>query len=297
MVDQVVLTGHRPATSVGRPGLRRPRVNGWALLVLPGLIFTLIAFGWPLAEVLVRSFGGEGAAHNYSVTFTTPAYRSALVSTLLTSAAVTVSCLVIGYPYAYLMAMSRRTELLLALILLPIWTSFLVRTYAWQIWLQDTGVINTTLQKLGIIDDPLELIRNRLGVTIGMTGILLPFAILPLYTVMRRIDRELVRAAENLGARPSVAFRRVFVPLSLPGVYSAALLVFVLALGFYIAPAILGGTSSPTLSTVIVDKVQRELDFHTASAIGITLLAVAIVVLTLGSRVVRIRDVFGGGAP
>ncbi|WP_203337595.1 ABC transporter permease [Nocardioides limicola] len=245
----------------------------------------------------MRSFGGDGAVQNYGVFFDSPIYFRALNSTLITSASVTLSCLLIGYPYAYLMSQSRRTELLLAIVLLPIWTSFLVRTYAWQIWLQDTGVINSTLLRMGVIDEPLSLIRTNLGVVIGMTGILLPFAILPMFTVMRRIDRELVRAAENLGAKPRIAFRRIFVPLSLPGVYSGCLLVFVLALGFYIAPAILGGTSSPTLSTLIIDKVQRELDFHTASALGVTLLLIALVAVAIGSRVVRIRDVFGGGAP
>lgn len=282
-------------TADSRTSTRPPRVNRWAWLALPGLIFLAVSFGWPLLDVVRRSLSGAGPAQTYGVLVREGVYVTALVSTLVTAAVVTASCIVIGYPYAYLMALSKRSELLLAIVLLPIWTSFLVRTYAWQIWLQDSGVINRALQWLGLTDEPVELIRNRLGVTVGMTGILLPFAILPMYTVMRRIDLELLRAAQNLGARPATAFRTVFLPLSLPGVYSGAILVFVLGLGFYIAPAVLGGTSSPMVSTLIIDKVQRELDFGTGSALGVTLLVVALATVALGSKLVRIRDVFGGG--
>ena len=166
----------------------------------------------------------------------------------------------------------RVAGLLLIAVLLPFWSSLLVRTFAWQVILRDTGIINTFLIDLGVISEPLTLIRTTGGVIIGMSHILLPFMVLPIYAVMRRIDPEFGRAAANLGASPASAFLRVFVPLSLPGVVAGCLLVFVLALGFYITPALLGGLRDQMISQLIVQQVQQRLDWGFGTAMSVLLM-------------------------
>ena len=207
----------------------------------------------------------------------------------------TLACLAIGYPYAYLMRLAtpRWAGVLLIAVLVPFWSSLLVRTYAWQVILRDTGLINSTLVGWGVIDQPLDLYQTTTGVLLGMTQILLPFMVLPLFTTMSRIDPELTKAAANLGASPTRAFLRVFLPLSIPGVLAGSLLVFVLALGFYITPALLGSPTDTMLSAFIATRVQQQLDWGLASAMAVVLVGITLVVLFLASRVIRVRDVFG----
>ncbi|MGI5126833.1 ABC transporter permease [Pseudonocardia sp. CA-107938] len=280
-------------------GTRKPRrrVDGWLWVALPGAVFLAVFFGYPLATVLLRSLTDPSPA-NYEVFAHSPAYLKILLQTFQISALVTIGCLVLGYPYAYLMAKAGGVwqSVLFAIVLLPIWTSFLVRSVAMQVWLQDTGVLNKVLMALGLTDGPVPLIRNTFGVTIGMTQILLPYLILPLYSVMRRVDPALVRAAASLGASPKRAFLRAYVPQTLPGVYSGGLLVFVLSLGFFIVPAILGGTEGSMIAKAIVDLVGKS-QFGIASTLAVTLLAATFLILAIGSRFVRIRDVVGGGTP
>ncbi|HEY3407282.1 MAG TPA: ABC transporter permease, partial [Propionicimonas sp.] len=207
----------------------------------------------------------------------------------------TIACLLIGYPYAYLMAIvpQRVAGMLLIAVLVPFWSSLLVRTFAWEVILRDTGLVNSVLRALGLITEPLPLIRNTFSVIVGMTQILLPFMVLPLYTVMQRIDPELTRAAANLGAPPFSAFRRVFLPLSFPGIAAGALLVFVLALGFYITPTILGSPRETMISRFIADQVQQRLNWGLATAMAVVLMILTFVVLAIASRFVRLKDVYG----
>lgn len=273
-------------------GLRHP--NGWTVLLLPGVVFLAAFFGFPLLEIALRSVNDPGP-ENYAVFLESPLYARVLGTTLRTAFIVTVVCLVLGYPYAYVMhqAGPRLAAVLAVAVLLPFWSSLLVRTYAWTVLLQDSGVINDILRQLGIVDEPLALMRNALGVTIGMTQILLPFMVLPIYAVMRRIDPDLTPAAASLGAPPFAAFRRVFLPLSIPGVLAGSMLVFVLALGFYITPALLGSPRDSMLSELIVNKVSQQLDFGVGSALAMVLLVVTLVLLWAASRFVRLRDAFG----
>lgn len=276
-----------PSTRSSRPGSSAERW-GWAALVVPAVAFAAVFFLVPLAEMAVRSVT-EPSAANYSDFFAASAYVRVLGQTFRTALVVTVCCVVLGYPYAYAM---RRTHglgfaLLCMMLLLPFWSSLLVRSFAWITLLQDTGVINRALMSLGVIDHPLSLIRNSLGVTIGMTHIMLPYMVLPLYAVMARIDLSLTDAAASLGASPVRAFRRVFLPLSLPGLAAGALLVFVLSLGFYITPALLGGPQNVLIGQLIADQVTTNVNFGFASAIGIVLLAVTLVVLGVGARLLR----------
>jgi len=280
-----------------RRSLRDLTGNRWSLLVLPGVVFLAVFFLAPLVMMSLRSVTDpqDAGLSNYTRFFADEAYLRVLLNTFWIALVSTVTCLVVGYPFAYLMTVvsGRVAGLLLIAVLLPFWSSLLVRTFAWQVILRDTGIINRFLLDLGLISSPLTLIRTTLGVILGMSHILLPFMVLPLYAVMRRIDPEYGRAAANLGAPPMSAFLRVFVPLSLPGVVAGCLLVFVLALGFYITPALLGGLHDQMISQLIVQQIQQRLDWGFGTAMSVVLMVITLVILFVASRLVRLRDVFG----
>jgi putative spermidine/putrescine transport system permease protein len=282
-----------------RSGLRLP-ANRWALLVLPASAFLVVFFLVPLIEMSARSVTepADAGLSNYARFFEQEAYVRVLANTFWIAIITTAVCLLIGFPFAYLMTVApgRIAGLLLIAVLLPFWSSALVRTFAWQVILRDTGIINGFLLDLGLVSEPLPLIRTTAGVVIGMTHILLPFMVLPIWAVLRRIDPEYSRAASNLGASPATAFRRIVLPLSLPGVLAGCLLVFVLALGFYITPALLGGPRDQMISQLIVEQVQRQLDWGFAAAMSVLLLALTFALLFAASRFVRLRDVFASAA-
>ncbi|MGB1251031.1 MAG: ABC transporter permease [Candidatus Promineifilaceae bacterium] len=277
-----------------RPALK---FNRWAWLLLPALLFLAIFFIYPLYEILQRSVTEpELGLGNFVEFFESPVFSTVLLNTLKMSFYVMFFCLLIGYPYAYLMNHSspRLAGLLLIAVLIPFWSSILVRTYAWTVILQRTGVINTMLEALGIIEKPLKLLRNFPGIVIGMTHILLPFMVLPVYSVMQGIDKDLVTAAESLGARPIRAFREIFLPLSLPGVYAGSLLVFIVALGYYITPALLGSPKETMMGAMVVQQVQQILDWGMGSALGVVLLITTLIILAVVGRIVNINEVLGG---
>ena len=275
-------------------GLRPDR---WSLLAVPAILFLVFFFLVPLLTMGVRSVTDPPGAglSNYEKFFAEQAFVRILINTFWVALLSTVVCLFVGYPFAYLMTITsgRVAGLLLIAVLLPFWSSLLVRTFAWQVILRDTGIINRFLLDLGVIDEPLTLIRTTSGVIIGMSHILLPFMVLPLYAVMRRIDPEFGRAAANLGATPATAFFRVFLPLSLPGILAGCLLVFILALGFYITPALLGGLRDQMISQLIVQQIQQRLDWGFGTAMSVLLVGITFVILFVMSRAVRLRDVFG----
>jgi putative spermidine/putrescine transport system permease protein len=232
---------------------------------------------------------------NYLVFTHSTVYGRTLGTTFLTATVVTAVCLLLGYPYAYAMhqARKRAAAILGTFVLLPFWSSPLVRSFAWAALLEENGIINGLLLRLGSIEAPLPLMRNTFGVAVGMSHILLPFMVLPLYAAMRRVDRDLIAAAHSLGAHPSAAFRRVFLPLSLPGVLAGSLLVFVLALGFFIVPAMLGSPRNAMFSELIVTEVTLLLKFGVGSAMAMVLLGITLGLLWLGSRAVRIDQMIG----
>jgi len=269
-------------------------VGGWGLLALPGIAFLLVFFVLPIAGMIARSFTDPSPA-NYREFLESVVYRRSLLYTLRVAFTVTLICVALGFPWAYLMHNARHQlrVVLTALVLIPFWSSLLVRTYAWTALLRPSGVVNYALIRAHLVHSPLSLMGNTIGTTIGMTQILLPFMVLPLFAVMRRIDEDLVPAAKGLGATPAKAFLWVFVPLTLPGLYAGALLVFVLSLGFYITPAVLGSLQSPMFSQVIVDQVTALLRFGFSSALSVILLVVTILLIWLGSRLVRITQAVG----
>jgi putative spermidine/putrescine transport system permease protein len=219
-------------------------------------------------------------------------YRDVIARTFAISASVTLICLLLGYPLAYWIATAppRTSRMLMLMVLLPFWTSLLVRTTAWVVVLQGGGVVNSLLGWLGLVDPqhPLELIHNRIGVLIAMTHILLPFMVLPIYSVMKGIPPNYMRAAASLGAPPASAFLRVYLPLSLPGVSAGGLLVFILALGYYITPALVGGPQDQMLSYFIAYFASQVTNWGMAAALSATLLVLVLLLYALYHRLVGI---------
>ncbi len=212
------------------------------------------------------------------------ANRQILVRTFVISGVVTLSCILIGLPYAMLMASTDgwRRQALLAAVLLPLWTSLLVRTAAWFILLQDNGPVNDVLRAVGI--GPLPLIFNRTGVVVAMTHVLLPFMVLPIYSVLLGIPRNLMQAAGSMGAHPVRAFLEVLLPLCARGIVAGALLVFMAAIGYYITPALIGGPQDQMISSVIAFYALQTANWGMASALGLVLLAVIVVLYAVYHR-------------
>lgn len=294
-----VITG-RPAVRV-EPGIRRlylRRQLGLFLLLVPALILLLALFVYPIARLLVTSVYDQGVLtlQHYERIVQVDLYLRVMRTTFTIALQVTAICLLLGYPLAYFLSSVRvRTaRLLLILVLIPFWTSILVRTYAWMVLLQRQGVINRWLIELGLIEEPLRMMYNRIGVLVGMVHVLLPFMVLPAFAVMRGIDRDLIRAAQNLGASPFQAFLRVFFPLSLPGVAAGSLLVFILALGFFITPALMGGRTDIMIAQLMEDQIRTQLNFPFAAALGTVLLAVTLVIFAVYNRLLGLDKIFGG---
>ncbi len=219
--------------------------------------------------------------------------------TMFMSLVITISCILLGYPVAWILANlpMRTANLLMILVLLPFWTSLLVRTSAWKVMLQQQGVINDVLVWLGLVDDAARLImiNNQFGTIVAMTHILLPFMILPLYSVMQTIPPSYLRAAKSLGATNWTAFWRVYFPQSVPGIGAGSILVFILAIGYYITPEIVGGTTGTFISNRIAYHISSSLNWGLAAALGAILLAVVLVLYWLYDRIVGIDKVKLGG--
>lgn len=216
-------------------------------------------------------------------------YGRILARTFGISAVVTLWCLVLGYPLAYWLSIlpARQANVLMILVLVPFWTSILVRVAAWIVLLQSGGLVNGALQGLGMIEQPLQLLFNRTGVTIAMVHILLPFMILPLYSVMKSVPPTYLRAAVSLGSPPLAAFFRVYVPQTYPGIGAGALLVFILSIGYYVTPALLGGADDQMLSYYVAQYTNVDVNWGMAAALGTLLLAATLVLYGVYRRVVK----------
>ncbi len=264
--------------------------DGWSLVVLPTVAVLAVFFLLPLATVLWRSFTmPEVGFGNYTEIATGSTYRSVLLNTAEMAAWTTVISVVLGYPYAYLMVRvgdGLRTLLLLCVVV-PFWTSLLVRTFAWILVLQDTGLVNEALVGSQLVEAPIPLIRTMQGVVIGMVHILLPYFVMPMYAQMHKIDQSLLTAAESLGAPPRQAFWRVFFPLSMPGLISGATLVFLLALGFYVTPALLGSGSTLVIGELIVQQISGVLNWGIGSALAVGLLVMTLLLLAVLAKFTR----------
>lgn len=274
----------------------RLRAERSRLLLLPAIVYLLLLFAYPIVQWLSRSFFDPSPTlRHVQHLIDTPVYLQVLANTIKTSFVVTVLSLVLGYPVAYYLTIlpPRRRSLVLLLVLLPFWTSFLVRSFAWMLLLQYTGIINRTLRALGLINEPLPLMYNSFGVTIGMVHVLMPYAILSMFAVMQGIDRNLLLAASTLGARPWPAFYRVFLPLSVPGVAAGALLVFIMALGFFITPALLGSPQETLISQSIQQQIGLTLNWGFGALLALTLLVSTLLIYWLYARTVGLESLWG----
>ena len=259
------------------------------LLLAPGVFVLLIAFVAPITLLLSRSVFDRGfTAEHYVRLFAVPQYLEVLGFSLELAAFTTLITLILGYPYAYVLTIAPPLwqATLIAVVLLPFWTNILVRCYSWMLILQTKGVLNTALVDwLGITERSVPMMYNIVGVTVGMVHYLLPPMVLILFSIMRSIDRNLVEAAEGLGASPLRAFWRVFVPLSMPGVRAASVLVFVLSLGFFVTPALLGGRKDVTIAMLIETQINELVNWGFGSALAVVLLAVTVAGLLIYYKV------------
>ena len=268
--------------------MRFPRLaggTGWMLL--PALTVILLFFVAPVIALLLRSvLEPEPGLGNYAELVGSSTYLRIFLNTFLVSGLVTLVSLAIGFPVAWALAIMPRGlgRIVFAIMLLSMWTNLLARTYAWMVLLQRTGVINKTLLGLGLIDQPLALVNNLTGVTIGMTYIMLPFIILPLYGAIRGIDPAILQAAAICGASRWQALTRVFLPLAAPGMVAGALMVFVMSLGYFVTPALLGGTANMMLAELIAQFVQSLVNWGMGGAAALVLLVVTLALYALQLR-------------
>lgn len=276
--------------SAGRGGLSSGNA-GAAILLVPALAILALTFVAPLGRLLLLSLSGSGGPLSaYAELLQDDVYVRVFRNTIVLGLMVTALTLAIGFPVAFGLThlTPRWRALLFACVLLPLWISVLVRTFAWMLLLETNGPINRVVTGLGLTDKPLPLLFNTSGVVIGMVHVLLPYAVLPIYAALVRIDPALLRASEGLGASRLTTFRRIVLPLSARGVATAATFVLLLSLGFFVTPALLGGPGDTTLPILIDGFVNERLNWPLASAASVTLLALAATVIAAASRFVPV---------
>jgi putative spermidine/putrescine transport system permease protein len=267
------------------------------LLLTPALVMVVVLLIMPLCWLALQSVQTEEgfSLANYIRIFQETIYWDTFALTFKISFMVTILSIVMGFPIAY--AASRLqgfwANLILICVILPFWTSVLVRAYAWLVLLQRRGLVNQTLMDLGIIDQPLTLMHNTTGTVIGTLHVMLPFMVLPLYSVMKKIPQDLMQASESLGAKPFYTFRRVFLPMAAPGIMAGSILVFVICLGFFITPELLGGGRTILVSMLVQRNVELYHAWGAASAVGLVLLFVVFLIFWGINRFIPIERILG----
>lgn len=264
--------------------------------ILLVLVILVIPVGWLFYVSFVGADGGF-SLENYERMVSSRSYLRIFVTTFQVSFLTTAICVVIGYPLAYFLAQlpPRLASLCMIAVLLPFWTSLLVRTYAWLVLLQRQGLVNDWGIALGLWDEPIKMVHNMTGTLIGMVHIMLPFLILPTYAAMKAISPDYTKAAANLGATPRTAFWTVYFPLSTPGLFAGTLMVFILCLGFFVTPAILGGGKVIMVSMKIVSNIELFVNWGAASALGVVLLVLTAAILWIASRFLKLDQIATGG--
>tara|TARA_B100000787_G_scaffold70480_2_gene51837 strand:- start:278 stop:1186 length:909 start_codon:yes stop_codon:yes gene_type:complete len=269
-------------------------------LTSPAVLCVLTIMVIPVAWLFYLSFiGSDGnfSLEHYQRMLDSKSYARIFFTTFKVSLLTTVICVFIGYPLAYFLSQlpTRVANICMLSVLLPFWTSLLVRTYSWLVLLQRKGIINQVGMDMGFWDEPLKLVHNLSGTLIGMVHIMLPFLILPLYASMKSIPQDYMKASSNLGATPTQSFWQVFFPLSMPGLMAGSLIVFILSLGFFVTPAILGGGKVIMVAMQITSNIELFFDWGAASALGVVLLVMTFTVLFIASKLMRLDNVLGGG--
>jgi ABC-type spermidine/putrescine transport system permease subunit I len=294
------MTGAAAALTTASIAARRAPRNRTLLLLAPAIATLVFMFLMPLALFFVRTFAEfDGSTVEFidqaRDLLLSQAYLTALGTTNWISLIVTVATLLIGYPIAYYVATSTGVgvSVVVLSIVLPYFTSIIVRTFSWMVLLGEHGLVNETLLTTGLIGTPLPLMYNRLGVLVGMSYVLLPYMVLTLYAAMRAIDPSLLRASAGLGASGFYTFWRVYLPLSLHGVVSGALIVYILSIGFFITPALMGGQHDIVIAMLIDRSLEVAVDWPSAALMSLTLLLVTLVLYALYYRITDIRRLIG----
>lgn len=272
----------------------RTSLTPW-LLLLPLAIYLLIFFVVPLVQVALMSVTEpRPGLGNYERVLTSALYRKVFLNTFSTALLVTVCCLLVGYPLAYLMAHTtpRRAMLILLLVTMSFWTSFLVRTYAWMVLLGRNGPMSWVFLQLGF-EEPPQMLFTRFASTLAMVHILAPYMIMNIYSVMRKIDPSLIRSAESMGARGLSLLRHVYLPLTAPGIANGSVLVFVICLGFYVTPVLLGSPREQMVAGLIGRQIEEFLAFGPGSAMAMVLLVATLVVLAIYHRRFGLDKLYG----
>ncbi len=293
------------ATDIAASGTRRKmftignrQEQVYWLFILPVLLGLLVFFLLPLLQVFWISVSDPGlGADNYLALFQSRAIRKVVLTTLRICTLTTLLSVMIGYLIAFTVAIAppRTRSILMFAILVPFWMSVLVRAFAWVTLLRSEGVINSFLMSFGLIDSPLPMTNNEFGVLVGMTHYMVPYAVLPLLASMDGINPSLITASRGLGAGPTQSFLKVFLPLTKPGIFAALILVFIMTLGFFVTPIILGGGKTVMLAEYITVQMQQTLRWGLAAAIATVLLAVVLLLIGTLSRSMDMRKMLGGG--
>lgn len=261
----------------------------------PFFLYLTVLYFLPISRIAALSFAAPGGLfENYVTFFSNEVYVVSLERSFMIAGLVVILTVILGYPVALFLARlpGRQAQYLMFFVLLPFWTSVLVRSYAWIVILQNSGIINSIMKALGLISHPVPLMFNTFGTTVGMTQVLLPFMILSLYGVLSGIDRRLILAAESMGATRLRIFCQITLPLSLPGLAAGAVLVFVLALGYYIIPALLGGAKVLTLATLIELEVNELDNWPIAATAAVVLVTLTIALLVAFDRVIGLDRLY-----
>lgn len=294
------IAGEAAPIAAARPaGPARLRDGGWWLLILPAFLLMTVFYLAPILQVLAISFTEpEPGLGNYERLLTSAGVQRVIWTTLRICVVTTALALLLGYALAYVIALAseRARRWWLLCVLVPLWISVLVRAFAWVTLLRRQGLVNEGLIAAGLIGEPLPLVWNEFGIVVGMVHYMVPYAVLPMLAAMRGIDPRLLAAARGLGARRGLAFRRVFLPLSLPGLVAAGVLVFIFSLGFYITPAILGGGKTLMVAEWIGLQILDLVRWGLGTMMATVLVAAILVTLGLFARVVDLRRLFGAGA-
>ena len=272
------------------------RVDPYWWLTVPLLVLLLGLYVYPVLNVLgVSVTDPELGLANYALLFTNEGIQNMLWVTVRICVVTSVLTMLLGYVVAYAVVhVSDRQRLwMLLFILIPFWVSVLIRSFSWLVLLRPEGIINNVLMAIGLISEPLDLVRNEIGVVIGMVHYMLPIAILPLFANMKGIDNRVVAAARGLGAGPFEAFWRIFLPLSLPGLAGSGLLVFIFSLGFFVTPAILGGGKTIMIAEYVSLQILNIVRWGTGTMLAVVLLAMVALLILAMSRVINVRETFG----
>lgn len=294
-MEQVCLETPGAATSGGSS--RFLSRNATIALLLPLALLLAVGFVYPIAQLVkISFFNPDFSLESYRRIVADPLYLLVLGRTFAVAFCVMGLCLAAGYPVAFAMArvQGRSAAIVAACVLIPLWTSVLIRSYAWIVLLQRNGIVNSMLLDAGLTSEPLKLIYTEGAVILAMTHVLMPFMILPLFSTLRSIPKELSQASLNLGAGPVVTFLRITLPLSTPGVFAGCVMTFILAIGFYITPTLVGGPGSMMIATLIGQQTTVLLDWSFAAALSTLLLTVTMLLVLVFRKTISLNRGFNG---